>query len=79
MMLFGLLFIGCSDENNDTSGTSTIKLSLTFKGSEVKIFRCPATVKGFSSAWPRRPATFVLMHDGKARWLSFPLSQETLG
>ncbi len=29
MMLFGLLFIGCSDENNDTSGTSTIKLSLT--------------------------------------------------
>jgi len=36
---------------------NTIKLSLTFKGSEVKIFCCPATVMGIKAKHRQMPAT----------------------
>jgi hypothetical protein len=34
------------------------RYSSAFKGSEVKIFRCPATVMGFSGAWPFEASHF---------------------
>ncbi len=39
----------------------------TFKGSEVKIFRCPATVKGLRLRMGSFPATVPTKRNGKAR------------
>lgn len=44
----------------------------TFKGSEVKIFRCPATVKGLRLRTGATRPLFCNNEDGKARMTKYP-------
>jgi len=51
----------------------------TFKGSEVKIFCCPATVMGYRQRMGACPATVLLQAEREGALSHIPLSQETLG